>query len=150
MDKNKEKKEYAEMTKAVSPNSPCFLNCLKAFAIGGMICVLGQILHDLYAMRIEDDKTVSTLVSITLIALAALVTGIGVFDKIAKHAGAGTLVPITGFSNAVVSPALEFKTEGHVLGTAVNMFSIAGPVIVYGTAAATLYGVIYWLTVIIQ
>ncbi|MBE6811779.1 MAG: stage V sporulation protein AC [Ruminococcaceae bacterium] len=146
MQKKKQNKQYADMTKAASPNSPCAVNCLKAFLIGGAICVIGEILKTLYAIKIEDEKTVGTLVSVSLVALAAILTGIGVFDKIAKHAGAGTLVPITGFANAVVSPALEFKTEGHILGTAVNMFSIAGPVIVFGTAAATLYGVIYWIT----
>ncbi len=132
------------MTKAASPNSPCVVNCLKAFLIGGTICTIGEVLKTVYAMKIEDEKTVGTLVSVTLIFLAAVLTGLGVFDKIAKHAGAGTLVPITGFANAVVSPALEFKTEGHILGTAVNMFSIAGPVIVYGTAASALYGVVYY------
>ena len=146
MQQNKKRKEYADMTKAASPNSPCAVNCVKAFVFGGVICTIGEALKQMYAMKIEDEKTVGTLVSFTLIAAVAVLTGIGVFDKIAKHAGAGTLVPITGFANAVVSPALEFKTEGHILGTAVNMFSIAGPVIVYGTAAATLYGVIYWIT----
>ena len=132
------------MTKAVSKNSACIINLIKAFVSGGLICVTGQGLHNLYALRIEDEKTVSMLVSVTLIALAAFLTGIGVFDKIAKHAGAGTLVPITGFANAVVSPALEFKTEGFITGTAVKMFSIAGPVIVFGTAASALYGVVYY------
>ena len=146
MQKKKQNKQYADMTKAASPNSPCVLNCMKAFLIGGTICTIGEVLKTVYALKIEDEKTVGTLVSVTLIFLAAVLTGLGVFDKIAKHAGAGTLVPITGFANAVVSPALEFKTEGHILGTAVNMFSIAGPVIVFGTAAATLYGVVYWIT----
>ncbi|MBR3955984.1 MAG: stage V sporulation protein AC [Clostridia bacterium] len=146
MQKKKQNKQYADMTKAASPNSPCFVNCLKAFLFGGTICTIGEALKQVYALKIEDEKTVGTLVSFTLIVAAAILTGIGVFDKIAKHAGAGTLVPITGFANAVVSPALEFKTEGHILGTAVNMFSIAGPVIVFGTAAATLYGVIYWIS----
>lgn len=152
MDKKKKTKaeqQYAEMTKVASPNSPCVLNCVKAFLFGGTICLLGQVLHNAYALRIADDKTVGTLVSLTLIAVAVFLTGIGVFDKIAKHAGAGTLVPITGFANAVASPALEFSTEGHILGTAVNMFSIAGPVIVFGTFAAFVYGIIYWITTLI-
>lgn len=144
MQKKKQNKQYADMTKAASPNSPCVLNCMKAFLIGGTICTIGEVLKTVYALKIEDEKTVGTLVSVTLIFIAAVLTGLGVFDKIAKHAGAGTLVPITGFANAVVSPALEFKTEGHILGTAVNMFSIAGPVIVFGTAASALYGVIYY------
>ncbi|MBQ3086536.1 MAG: stage V sporulation protein AC [Clostridia bacterium] len=144
--KTKAEQQYSEMAKAASPNSPCVMNCLKAFLFGGTICLIGQGLRDLYAMRIPDDKTVGTLVSVTLIAVAVILTGFGVFDKIAKHAGAGTLVPITGFANAVVSPALEFSTEGHILGTAVNMFSIAGPVIVFGTAAGVIYGIIYWIT----
>ena len=142
---DKKKKEYDKLAKQTSPNSPCLVNCLKAFLIGGAICLIGQGLRELYAMRVEDEKDVGTLVALTLIALAAVLTAIGVFDKIAKHAGAGTLVPITGFSNAVVAPALEFASEGRILGTAVNMFSIAGPVIVYGTAAGTLYGFLYWL-----
>lgn len=145
MNKNNKKKEYANMTKNVSPDSPCAVNCLKAFLIGGTICTIGEVLKTVYALKIDDEKKVSMLVSVTLIVLAAFLTGIGVFDKIAKHAGAGTLVPITGFANAVVSPALEFKTEGFIPGTAVKMFSIAGPVIVFGTAAAFVYGVIYWL-----
>lgn len=149
--KNKDKnKEYAAMTKAASPNTPCLLNCLKAFAAGGAVCTAGQLLHTVYALLAEDEKTVSTLVSVTLIAVAAVLTGLGLFDSLAKHAGAGTLVPITGFANAVVSPALEFRTEGHIAGTAVKMFSIAGPVIVYGTAAAAVYGVLHWLLLWLQ
>lgn len=109
--KTKAEQQYSEMTKAASPNSPCVMNCLKAFLFGGTICLIGQGLRDLYALRIPDDKTVGTLVSVTLIAIAVILTGFGVFDKIAKHAGAGTLVPITGFANAVVSPALEFSTD---------------------------------------
>lgn len=135
---------YEKMTKKASPNSPCALNCLKAFLVGGLICLLGEGLRALYEMRLDDEKKVATLVSVTLVVLTAILTGIGVFDKIAKHAGAGTLVPITGFANAVVSPAMEFSTEGRILGTAVKMFTIAGPVIVYGAAAAFVYGVLYY------
>lgn len=139
------KNKYDEMVKKASPNSPILVDCIKAFLIGGAICCLGQLLFVLYnKVGMNADET-RAMVSITLIVLTAILTGIGVFDKIAKHAGAGTIVPITGFANSVVSPALEFKSEGFVMGTGANIFKIAGPVILYGTAAATLYGFIYWL-----
>ena len=139
------KNKYDEMVKKALPNSPILVDCIKAFLIGGAICCLGQLLFVLYnKVGMNADET-RAMVSITLIVLTAILTGIGVFDKIAKHAGAGTIVPITGFANSVVSPALEFKSEGFVMGTGANIFKIAGPVILYGTAAATLYGFIYWL-----
>ena len=138
-------KQYDEMVKKASPNSPVWLDCLKAFLIGGAICCIGQGLFNLYAMLGMNDDEKKAMVSITLIVLTAILTGIGVFDKIAKHAGAGTIVPITGFANSVVSPGLEFKSEGFVMGTGANIFKIAGPVILYGTSAAMLYGFIYWL-----
>ena len=138
-------KQYDEMVKGASPNSPILVDCIKAFLIGGAICCFGQFLFWLYdEIGMSGDET-RAMVSVTLIILTAILTGIGVFDKIAKHAGAGTIVPITGFANSVVSPALEFKSEGFVMGTGANIFKIAGPVILYGTAAATLYGFIYWL-----
>ena len=127
---------------AVKSNTP--LNCLKAFAIGGGICVLGQVLKHLYLSLGTGETSAGLLTSVSLIFLAALLTGLGVYDDIAKHGGAGTLVPITGFANSVAAPAVEFKTEGWVTGLAVKMFTIAGPVIVYGTLAAVLYGLIYW------
>ena len=139
-------KEYQQMTKNATPKSPIFTNTLKAYAIGGLICAGGQGLRALYTMWGLSEENIKAAVPITLIVITAILTGLGVFDKIARHAGAGTVVPITGFANSMVSPALEFQSEGFVLGTAANMFKIAGPVIVYGTFAAFLYGLIYWIT----
>lgn len=138
-------KEYDKMAKKASPNSPVFLNCLKAFLIGGLICLFGQVLNYLFGKAGFNEEYVKAMTPSVLIILTAILTGIGVFDKIAKHAGAGTIVPITGFANSVVSPALEFKAEGFVLGVGANMFKIAGPVIVYGTAASVIYGLVYWI-----
>lgn len=138
-------KEYDKMAKKASPNSPVFLNCLKAFLIGGLICLFGQVLNYLFGKAGFNEEYVKAMTPSVLIILTAILTGIGVFDKIAKHAGAGTIVPITGFANSVVSPALEFKAEGLVLGVSANMFKIAGPVIVYGTAASVIYGLVYWI-----
>ena len=138
-------KEYEKMTKRASPPSPKLMNLLKAFLIGGLICAIGEGFSMLYESLGADEKTVSSLVPCTLVVIAAVLTALGVFDKIARHAGAGTLVPITGFANSVVSPALEFKHEGLILGTAAQMFSIAGPVIVYGTASSFLYGLIIYI-----
>ncbi len=138
-------KEYDKMAKKASPNSPVFLNCLKAFLIGGLICLFGQVLNYLFERAGFNEEYVKAMTPSVLIILTAILTGIGVFDKIAKHAGAGTIVPITGFANSVVSPALEFKAEGFVLGVSANMFKIAGPVIVYGTAASVIYGLVYWI-----
>lgn len=138
-------KEYDKMAKRASPNSPVFLNCLKAFLIGGTICLLGQVLNYLFTKAGFNDEYVKALTPSVIIILTAILTGIGVFDKIAKHAGAGTIVPITGFANSVVSPALEFKAEGIVLGTGAKIFTVAGPVIAYGTAAAVIYGIIVYI-----
>ncbi len=139
-------KEYAKLVKLKSPNSKSPINGLKAFLIGGVICVIGQFVNNLWGNFGLDKQTASSMTSVTMIFLGALLTALGIYDKIAKHAGAGTLVPITGFSNAVCSAALEFKTEGFVLGVGANMFKIAGPVIVYGTVASVVYGVVYWIT----
>lgn len=138
------KEEYKTKVEQASPNSPILKNCIKAFFFGGLICLIGEGFFTLFSNLGADDKNASTYVCIVLITLTAALTGIGVFDKIAKHAGAGSMVPITGFANSVASPAIEFSTEGRVLGTAVRMFSIAGPVIVYGCSAASLYGFIYY------
>lgn len=138
-------KAYLEMTEKASPNSPIVKNCIKVFLIGGLICAFGELLFYLYGKCGFDEETVKSLVSTTIIAITAILTGVGLFDDIAKHAGAGTLVPITGFANSVVSPAMEFQTEGRILGTGAKMFAIAGPVIVYGCGTATLYGVIYFI-----
>ena len=117
-----------------------------AFLVGGAICCLGEALKCLFTKAGLNTDEIKLAVCSTLIIITAILTGSGIFDKIAKHAGAGTAVPITGFANAVVSPAIEFKTEGLVLGVAANMFKIAGPVIVYGVSASVVYGLIYWIT----
>lgn len=141
-----DQKKYNEMVKKASPPSPKLKNGFCAYTIGGMICVLGQLLIEMYTKFGLSEKEVKMAVPSTLIFIAALLTAFGLFDRIAKVAGAGTLVPITGFANAVVSPAIEFKNEGFVLGVGAKMFTIAGPVIVYGTVASVIYGIIYWIT----
>lgn len=138
-------REYGKLVGDMSPKSPMWKDCLHAFWIGGVICLLGQLAMNGYLALGIEKTDASTATSMTLVALSALLTGLSLYDDIAKHAGAGTLVPITGFSNAVSAPAIEFKTEGMVLGTAAKMFTIAGPVIVYGLSASVVYGVIYWI-----
>lgn len=136
------KEEYGKMAKKYSPKSPVVLDCLKAFLVGGTICAFGQGVTMVF-MNMGRDEEKSRLYSmVIIIAITALLTAFGVFDNIAKHAGAGTMVPITGFANSVVSPALEFKAEGTITGTAAQMFSIAGPVIVFGCSSAAVYGLI--------
>ena len=135
-------REYQKLSKQASPPSPVIKNCIKAFLFGGLICALGQAITDFAQQGGLEQKQARLIASVTLIALSVILTGFNVYDNIAKHAGAGTLVPITGFANAVVSPAIEFKAEGFVTGMAAKMFIIAGPVIVYGTVASVLYGVI--------
>ncbi len=142
---NISKEEYSQMTKDASPKSKTPTNCVKAFFIGGAICTLGQLLTNTYCSIGLEIKDARTITSISLIFLGALLTTLGVYDKVAKHAGAGTLVPITGFANAVVSPAIEFKTEGFILGVGAKMFVISGPVIVYGVSVSVLWGVVYFL-----
>ncbi|MBQ7836039.1 MAG: SpoVA/SpoVAEb family sporulation membrane protein [Clostridia bacterium] len=141
---NIDKKAYKKFATARATKTNSKKNCTKAFLFGGTICLIAQVLKDIYSIW-QDEKTSSTLVSVTLIFITALLTGIGVFDRIAKHAGAGTLVPITGFANAVASPAVDSKGEGFVLGVGAKIFTIAGPVILYGTAAGVAYGGIYWV-----
>ena len=137
-------KEYGEMVKKASPNSKSCIDIPCAFVIGGLICVIGQALTDFYSYLGFDDRTSAAWCTVTLVFLSALLTGLGVYEKIAKHGGAGTLVPVTGFANAVASPAVEFKSEGFILGLGAKIFIIAGPVILYGTAASVLYGLIYY------
>lgn len=137
---------YGELVKEYSPNSPCWKNLFHAFWIGGLICTIGQLILNGWTALGLDEEAAGTATSISMVFLGAALTALSVYDNIAKHAGAGTLVPITGFSNAVVSPAMEFKSEGYVLGMAAKMFTIAGPVIVYGTVASVVYGLIYWIT----
>lgn len=140
---------YQKMVKKASPPSPNVKNFIWAYTVGGLICVIGQLFTEMYTFFDLPEKSVKTAVPVTLIFIASLLTGIGIFDKIAKHAGAGTIVPITGFSNAVTAPAIEFKSEGWILGLGAKMFTIAGPVIVYGTVASVIYGVIYWIVRIV-
>ena len=144
MDMNKQ--EYSEYVSRHVPRSKAARNMLRAFVSGGIICTVGQILHSLYEKVGMESEAAGGAVSVTLVLLGALLTAFGVYDKIAKFGGAGTLVPITGFANAVVSPALEYKTEGKITGTAAKMFVISGPVIVYGVSTGAVYGLILWLT----
>ncbi len=138
-------KEFQQMVSTASDRSPVAKNCTLAFLVGGAVCTLGQGLGNFYGNFGWGEEIAKPMVSITLIFLAVLLTALGWFDKLAKHAGAGTLVPITGFANAVASPAIEFKSEGYVMGMGAKMFIIAGPVIVYGVVASVIYGFIYWL-----
>lgn len=136
------KEEYGRMAKRASPDSPLLIDCIKAFVFGGIICAFAEGLSIIFSftdMSTEESKALTTAI---LIAVTAVLTAFGVFDKIAKHAGAGTMVPITGFANSIVCAALEFQTEGRILGTAAQMFSIAGPVIVFGCSTAAVYGFI--------
>ncbi len=138
-------KEYDQLVREMSPKSHLCKDCLWAFLIGGLICTLGQLLITWYTNLGLEKVDASTAASMTLVALSALLTGLSLYDDIAKYAGAGTLVPITGFANAISASAVEFKTEGFVTGVGAKMFTIAGPVIVYGTAASVVYGFIYWI-----
>ena len=132
--------EYNEYIKEKQPSSPLWRDVLRSFAVGGLICCLGQGLLDLYAAFGLEEQAAATACSVTLVFLGALLTGLGVYDDLARLGGAGTLVPITGFANSVVAPALEFKREGYITGTAVKMFTIAGPVLVFGVSASVVYG----------
>ena len=137
--------EYRQMNKKVSPKSPVLLNCVKAFLIGGLICAIAEVIVELVSgtgMELKDARLVGSL---SLIFLSVVLTGLTVYDKIAKHAGAGTLVPITGFANSIVASAIEFKSEGLVLGLGAKMFTIAGPVLVYGITASIVYGLILYI-----
>ena len=135
-------KEYQDYVKQNAPKSPIAKNTLLAFLVGGAICMVGQLISDGYAGLGLDKTDAGTATSVTLVFLSAIATGLGLYTRLARFAGAGTLVPITGFANAVVSPAVDFKSEGFITGTAVKMFTIAGPVIAYGTAASVLYGIV--------
>ncbi len=139
------KSQYSELYKEASDGSKVYIDVPKAFVIGGLICMLGEYLITLYGQLGLDEKLSSAAASVTLVFLSALLTGLGLYSKLAKHAGAGTLVPITGFANSVVAPAVEFKAEGFILGLGAKIFIISGPVILYGTLASVVYGLIYWL-----
>ena len=140
-------KQYDALVREMSPRSPMGKDCFNAFWIGGVICAIGQVFLNLYTSMGLDKDAAGTATSMTLVSLSALLTGLSLYDNIAKHAGAGTLVPITGFANSIAAPAIEFKTEGFILGVGAKMFTIAGPVIVYGLSASVVYGLIYWLSI---
>ena len=142
-------KQYGKLVQELSPPSPIGKDCLWAFTVGGLICTLGQFFINWYTSLGLEKQDASTAASMTLVALSALATGLSLYDNLAKHAGAGTLVPITGFANAIAAPAVEFKTEGFILGVGAKMFTIAGPVIVYGVSASVVYGLIYWITTLV-
>lgn len=142
-------KEFGKLVDELSPKSPIVKNCIYAFVIGGLICTVGQLILDGYTALGLEKEDAGTATSMTLVAISALLTGLSLYDNIAKHAGAGTLVPITGFANSIAAPAVEFKTEGFILGVGAKMFTIAGPVIVYGVSASVVYGFIYWIWTII-
>ena len=144
---NMNKETYKKYADARAPKSPVVKDCLRAFLVGGLICSIGQALTDIYTKLCGMEKQdAGTLTAATLVLAAAILTGFGVFDRIAKFAGAGTLVPITGFAHAVVSPAIDAKSEGLILGVGAKIFTVAGPVLLYGTLAGAAYGVIYWIT----
>ena len=142
-------KQYQRLVGELAPPSPIWKDCLNAFWIGGLICTLGQIAMNGYTALGLDQTNAGTATAMTLVALSALLTGLSLYDDIAKHAGAGTLVPITGFANSIAAPAVEFKTEGFILGVGAKMFTIAGPVIVYGVSASMVYGLIYWISTLL-
>lgn len=137
------KKTYQEYVEKKSPNSPILKNCFNAFLVGGLICTIGQIISNICKERGFDIATSGTIVSIILIGISAFLTGLNIFNKIGKFAGAGSLVPITGFANSIVSPSIEYKSEGYVMGVGGKMFTVAGPVLVFGISASILVGIIY-------
>lgn len=139
------KQDYQKMSKQAMPRSPLGLNCLKAFLAGGLLCAIGQTVSDLAKQSGLPQAEASLCGSLVLIFVSVLLTGLHVYDNVAKHAGAGTLVPITGFANSIASPAIEFKSEGWILGLGAKIFTIAGPVLLYGIVASVLYGVVYWV-----
>lgn len=136
------KQQYSNYVDKKSPNSPIWKNCFNAFWVGGLICSLGQILFDFCKFKGLEEVASSTIVSIVLIGITAVLTGLNIFNRIGKFAGAGSLVPITGFANSIVSPAIEYKSEGYVMGVGAKMFTVAGPVLVYGISASVIIGII--------
>ena len=139
-------RQYGKLVQQISPKSPIGKDCLLAFIVGGGICTLGQLFANWYQMLELSKDDAYMAASMSLVVLSALLTGLSLYDNLAKYAGAGTLVPITGFANSIAAPAVEFKTEGFILGVGAKMFTIAGPVIVYGVSASVVYGLIYWIT----
>ena len=139
------KEQYDKMVEKASPDSPILKNCIKAFIVGGIICTVGQIITNIAKLWGADVEEAGTYTSVILVVAASLLTGLGLYSKLGKFAGAGSIVPITGFSNSVTSPAIEFKTEGYILGIGANMFKVAGPVLVYGITTSGIIGFVYWL-----
>ena len=147
MGKELSKERYSEMVKKTSPNSPIITNCIKAFIVGGIICCLGQLINNIcknYGFSTEESSTYTSMI---LILIASILTGLGLYSKIGKFAGAGSIVPITGFSNSVTAPAIEFKKEGFILGLGAKIFIVAGPVILYGTLTSVIVGIIYYICI---
>lgn len=138
-------KEYQEYVNQKSPNSPILKNCFNAFWVGGLICSIGQIIMDFCLYKGIEKDTSGTIVSIILIAVSAVLTGLNVFNKIGKFAGAGSLIPITGFANSIVAPSMEYKSEGYIMGVGAKMFTVAGPVLVYGISTSIIVGILYLL-----
>ena len=145
MDNFETAKQYKDYVDKKSPNSPIIKNCLCAFFVGGLICCIGQVILDICKARGLSIELSGTVCSIVLIGLSAFLTGLNVFNKIGKFAGAGSLIPITGFANSIVSPAMEYKSEGYVMGVGAKMFTVAGPVLVYGISASILVGLVYFV-----
>ena len=139
------KKSYQDYIDKKSPNSPIIKNCFNAFWIGGLICMIGQLINAYCKYRGLDTQISGTIVSIILIGISAFLTGLNIFNKIGKIAGAGSLIPITGFANSIVSPAMEYKSEGYVMGVGAKMFTVAGPVLVYGISSSVIVGIIYFI-----
>ena len=143
------KKDYQNYVDKKSPNSPILKNCFNAFWVGGLICSVGQIILDICKSKGFSTELSGTIVSIILIGISAFLTGLNIFNKIGKFAGAGSLIPITGFANSIVSPAMEYKSEGYVMGVGANLFKIAGPVLVYGVGSSILFGFIYYIVKVV-
>lgn len=139
------KKDYQDYIDKKSPNSPIFKNCFNAFWVGGLICSIGQVINSFCKYNGLDTQISGTIVSIILIGISAFLTGLNIFNKIGKFAGAGSLIPITGFANSIVSPAMEYKSEGYVMGVGAKMFTVAGPVLVYGISSSVIIGIIYFI-----
>ena len=145
MDKIQTNKQYQDFVDKKTPNSPIIKNCINAFWVGGLICTIGQIILDICKFRGFDQEASGSIVAIILVGLSAFFTGLNLFNRIGKFAGAGSLIPITGFANSIVSPAMEYKSEGHVMGVGAKMFTVAGPVLVYGISTAIIVGLGYLL-----
>ncbi|MCX8129265.1 MAG: stage V sporulation protein AC [Clostridia bacterium] len=145
MQKTFTKKEYEQYVEKVSPKSRIVRNVVRAFVVGGSICIVGQFINNLLAMRGIDKDTVSNLTALILVFLGALLTGLNIYDELGRYAGAGSIIPITGFANSIVSPAMEFKSEGYLVGVGSKMFVIAGPVLVYGISTSVIVGIIHYL-----